>query len=123
MSNHVLVYADMYGDGKIIFLELYLRLMLPLGILLLMLVIMVFDFCCTFMAELSGYPDHLFYEDFWNATTMTEFLGKMSRIIPTFFKVHVLHELVVKHGVKLAYAKAISFAFSAALLELLMVPV
>lgn len=86
------------------------------------LIIIVFDCCCTFAAELMLYPDHLSYDDFWNATTMTEFLSKMNRLIPDFFRVHVLYELVAKAGMKFSRARAVSFLTSALLLEVLLVP-
>ena len=121
ISNSILPYSYDYFHGKIVFLEMYLHLMIPLAIFLLMVLIMVFDFLCTFLAELTRYPDHMLYGDFWNSTTMTEFLGKMSLIIPNFFKVHVLYELVVHYGVRPSVAKGISLAFSAAMLEVLMV--
>jgi len=120
-SNHIFLYAEQYKKQQIPFIEMYLRELLPLNVLILMLIIMIFDFMCTFFAELYKYPDHQFYEDFWNSTTMSEFLSKMTCIIPNFFKIHVVYDLVHKWGIKLKIAKFISLCFSVAILEMLMV--
>jgi sterol O-acyltransferase len=116
-----MAHVDEYKQGKITFVELYLNEMLPIPILILMLMVMIFDFFCTFIAELTGYPDHQFYKDYWNATTMSEFMSKMNCILPNFFRYHVVCKLVKEHKTSLEVARIISFGLATLALELLFV--
>lgn len=120
VTKYIMAYAREYKQGKITFFELYLREILPLPILILMLIVMIFDFFCTFVAELTGYPDHQFYEDYWNATTMNEFLSKMNCILPNFFRYHIVYKLI-QYNVSLERARIVAFASSTLVLELLFV--
>jgi len=121
ITNYIMGHVHEYKEGKITFVELYLHEMLPIPILILMLMVMIFDFFCTFIAELTGYPDHQFYEDYWNATTMSEFLSKMNCVLPNFFRYHVVYKLVKDYKISLEVARVISFGLSTLALELLFV--
>eukprot|EP00826_Nyctotherus_ovalis_P008454 TRINITY_DN1218_c0_g1_i15.p1 TRINITY_DN1218_c0_g1~~TRINITY_DN1218_c0_g1_i15.p1 ORF type:complete len:239 (-),score=83.57 TRINITY_DN1218_c0_g1_i15:347-1063(-) len=120
VTKYIMAYVREYKQGTITFFELYLREMIPLPILILLLIVMIFDFFCTFVAELTGYPDHQFYEDYWNATTMSEFLSKMNCILPNFFRYHIVYKLI-QYNMNLERARIVAFAFSTLVLELLFV--
>lgn len=121
ITNYIMVYIEEYRQEQITFFELYLRELLPIPILVLMLIMMVFDFFCTFVAEATGYPDHQIYEDYWNSTTMNEFLSKLNCILSNFFRYHIAYKLMNKLNISLQKARTISFAFSTMALELLFV--
>jgi len=121
MNKSIIGHAIEYREGVISFFEMYLLQIIPIIIFILILIMILFDTFCTFVAETSGYPDRQFYEDFWNATTMNEFLSKMNTLIPNFFRYHVIRPLITDYHMSLEWARTISFIFAAALLEILMV--
>eukprot|EP00826_Nyctotherus_ovalis_P031999 TRINITY_DN257_c0_g3_i2.p1 TRINITY_DN257_c0_g3~~TRINITY_DN257_c0_g3_i2.p1 ORF type:complete len:331 (-),score=44.25 TRINITY_DN257_c0_g3_i2:76-1068(-) len=121
VNKSIIGHAMQYGRGEITFFQMYLMNVIPTIIAILMLIMVIFDSFCTFVAETTGYPDRQFYEDFWNATTMNEFLSKMNTLIPNFLRYHVMCPLIADYHVSPKWAQTISFTFAAALLEMLMI--
>ena len=121
VANHILEHVFDYGKGSITFEEMYMRVVLPIGILIILLIFIGSDFISNLAAEISRYPDHQSYEDFWNSRTMKEFMKRSSSLVTNFFKAHVICELVSKFGLRYSYAKLISSALSILLIEGIMV--
>ena len=73
---------------------------------------LVFDFVCNFYAELSGFADRQFYQDFWNSTTMEEYARKWNRLVHEFLYRHFYLEYLLRHKFTVFQANLWTFVFS-----------
>ena len=74
---------------------------------------LVFDFVPNFYAEVSGFADRQFYQDFWNATNFDEYARKWNRLVHEFLQRHFYLEYLMRYKVTVFQAIVITFLFSA----------
>ena len=100
----------MLGKGQIVvlFAEFYLPVMVQYMICFLL----IFEFVANFYAELSGFADRQFYQDFWNATNFDEFARKWNRVVHEFLHRHFYLEYLVRYKLSVFQAVIITFFFS-----------
>lgn len=65
-------------------LRTFLELAFPMMINYLLIFYVIFEACLAFFAELTCFADRLFYEDWWNSTSMDVFSRKWNRPVHTF---------------------------------------
>lgn len=72
----------------------------------------VFDFCCNFYAEISGFADRQFYQDFWNCTNFDEYARKWNRLVHEFLYRHFYLEYLMRYKLTVFQANVWTFLFS-----------
>ncbi|MCO5572048.1 hypothetical protein L7F22_025799 [Adiantum nelumboides] len=79
----------------------------------LLIFYVIFEACLAFFAELTCFADRLFYEDWWNSTSMDVFSRKWNRPVHTFL-------LRITVGASKTGAMFVTFLLSSLLHELVM---
>lgn len=103
-------------------IELYLQLQMPLILMIILMVFLLFESFPNALAELTGFADREFYQDWWNATSIEEFYGKWLKFSYLFYYRHVYMKLATKYLPRRPImAKAITNLLSSAMQELIMV--
>eukprot|EP01022_Parablepharisma_sp_SALTPOND_P008111 TRINITY_DN135223_c1_g1_i1.p2 TRINITY_DN135223_c1_g1~~TRINITY_DN135223_c1_g1_i1.p2 ORF type:complete len:437 (-),score=15.82 TRINITY_DN135223_c1_g1_i1:3389-4591(-) len=114
------VFPTISEFGHKSFLIMYLKLVLPLGIVFIMSLFVTFDCVCNLFAEITAFADRKFYDDFWNSCTVDEFFKKCNVLIPSFLKKYV-YVVLLRKGVHKVIAKYVTLLLSSLLLEMIMV--
>jgi sterol O-acyltransferase len=94
---------------------------MPLILMIILMVFLLFESFPNALAELTGFADREFYQDWWNATSIEEFYGKWLKFSYLFYYRHVYMKLMTKFGVGPLMAKAITNLVSSGMQELIMV--
>ena len=61
---------------------------IPIMTLYFSMFFLIFDFILNFYAELTGFADRQFYQDFWNATNFDEYARKWNRPVHEYLHRH-----------------------------------
>ncbi len=84
----------------------------PVMITFLCTFFITFDFSPNFYAELTGFADRQFYQDFWNATNFDEYNRKWNRIVHEYLHRHFFLEYLIRYRVTIFQSVLITFLFS-----------
>lgn len=76
-------------SDRMSFVELFFHLIPPVFYLNLSLIYTIFENTFSPLAELTRMSNRRFFEDWWNATNLHEFLEKMSSLTDRFLEVHL----------------------------------
>jgi len=107
-------------NGKIgSVLEFYIRSVCPFGVIAFTLFLLIFEYACNWLAEITQFGDRVFYQDFWNCISYDEFGRKWNRVVHEFLYRHIYLESV-KSGLSVTKSSLITLAYSAALHEYFM---
>ncbi|KAA8495904.1 Diacylglycerol O-acyltransferase 1 [Porphyridium purpureum] len=108
-----------FDDPVRSFVEVVIALFLPCTLLFLALFFLVFEVLLNIAGELTRFGDRQFYEDFWNATNMSEFSRKWNRPVHDWLLKHIYGDAIQAGASKLV-AQAATFLFSALFHELIL---
>lgn len=100
-------------------LRTFLELAVPMMLNYLLIFYIMFECICQFFAEWTGFADRLFYEDWWNATSMDVFSRRWNRPVHSFLLRHVYASSITA-GLPKSVAMFITFLLSSLLHELVM---
>ncbi|UZJ54057.1 hypothetical protein CBS101457_003377 [Exobasidium rhododendri] len=100
-------------------LRTFLELAVPMMINYLLIFFIMFECICQWFAELTCFADRLFYEDWWNATSMDVFSRRWNRPVHSFLLRHVYASSITV-GVSRSGAIFVTFLLSSLLHELVM---
>ena len=78
----------------------------------------LFENAPNIYAELSGFEDRQFYQDFWNSTNFDEFSRKWNKLVHEFLYRHYYLEYLIKYRLTVFQAMILTFAFSTVFHEL-----
>ena len=93
--------------------DLFVSWYLPIVTLYFSVFFLIFDFCTNFYAELSGFADRQFYQDFWNATNFDEYARKWNRPVHEYLHRHwYLDILKTYHRITIFRATMVTFLYS-----------
>jgi hypothetical protein len=70
---------------------------LPIMTLYFSMFFLIFDFCTNLYAELTGFGDRQFYQDFWNATNFDEYARKWNRPVHEYLHRHLYLDFLHKY--------------------------
>jgi len=84
----------------------------PVMITFLVSFFLTFDFCPNFYAELTGFADRQFYQDFWNSCNFDEFNRKWNRIVHEYLHRHFFLDYLIRYRLSVFQAVLITFLFS-----------
>jgi MBOAT, membrane-bound O-acyltransferase family len=101
------------------FVELTLRLLLPVFVLYLLLFFFVFELVLNAAAELTRFADRTFYHEWWRSTVYSEFAVRWNVPINRFLRVHIFNRSLADSGSR-TRATLLTFAISALAHELLL---
>ncbi len=104
-------------------LELYLKLQMPLILTIMLMIFLLFESFPNALAELTGFADREFYQDWWNACSIEELYSKWLRFSYLFHYRHVFMILQIKYKLSQPVAKAVTNLISAAMQEIIMVSI
>jgi len=99
--------------------EIVAVLVLPCTLIFFALFFLVFESMLNIAGELTFYADRHFYDDWWNATSMSEFSRKWNRPVHEWLRQYVYTEARRQHFSK-SKAQASTFFFSAIFHELIL---
>lgn len=111
---------ELFGLNKAT-LELYMDMQMPVICVTLLNIYLWFESIPNAMAELTYYADRQFYLDWWNATSVEEFIKKWYKLPYLFFYRHGFVTMAVKYSVDQRIAVILSFAIYALFMELIIV--
>lgn len=97
------------------------ELIIPFTFCYLLQFYIVFDCICNAFAEVTKFGDRLFYDDWWNSTTMDEFARNWNRPVHLWLQRHIYLEAIDTFKLSKANAIWITFLFSGVAHELLMI--
>lgn len=100
-------------------LHTFLELAVPMMLNYLLIFYIMFECICQFFAEWTGFADRLFYEDWWNATSMDVFSRRWNRPVHSFLLRHVYASSITA-GLPKGVAMFVTFLLSSLLHELVM---
>lgn len=84
----------------------------PIMLLYFVNFFLVFDFIPNIYAEVSGFADRQFYQDFWNATNFDEQARKWNRLVHEFLQRHFYLEYLKRYRFTVFQAIVFTFLFS-----------
>ena len=102
-------------------LSIFLRLMTPMISCYCILFYLMFECVCQGFAEITGFADREFYQDWWNSTSMDEYARKWNRPVHHFLLQHVYFSMVVRYGMSKQTASTLTFLISSVFHELVMI--
>ncbi|KAJ3124414.1 H(+)-transporting V0 sector ATPase subunit a [Nowakowskiella sp. JEL0407] len=86
-----------------------MQLLLPFMVCYLLVFYIIFECICNGFAELSGFADREFYDDWWNSSSFDEFARKWNKPVHEFLLRHVFLESL--HNLKMSKNDATLFTF------------
>jgi sterol O-acyltransferase len=101
------------------FLDVYSRLIVPCVVMYNLMFQIVFEQILNVFAELSGFGDREFYQDWWNSNGFEDFARKWNRPVHLFLYKHVYLECINEFKTSKQRAQFITFIFSACCHEFL----
>lgn len=102
-------------------LDLFPSWYIPILVLYYSVFFIAFEFCLNFYAELTGFADRQFYQDFWNATNFDEFARKWNRPVHEYLHRHIyLDQLKTHRTMTVFQATVYTFIYSVYFHELFM---
>lgn len=102
-------------------IEVVAELIIPFTVSYMLVFYMVFDCICNGFAELTKFGDRLFYDDWWNSTTMDEFARNWNRPVHLWLMRHIYLETMETFKLNRMSAVWVTFLFSSMLHEAFMV--
>jgi len=96
------------------------EILIPITFCYMLVFYLVFDCICNAFAEVTRFGDRLFYDDWWNSTTMDEFARLWNRPVHLWLQRHIYLESMETFKLTKANAVWITFLFSSIFHELLM---
>jgi sterol O-acyltransferase len=88
--------VSLFFDGTTAYDDFYIYY-IPIQFLYYSGFFIIFDFVPNFYAELTGFADRQFYQDFWNATNFDEFARKWNRLVHEYLHRHFYLELLKRY--------------------------
>ena len=85
---------------------------IPCMLVYFLLFFLLFECICNLYAEISGFEDRQFYQDFWNATNFDEYARKWNRLVHEFLHRHVYLDLLKRTNMSIFQALVATFTFS-----------
>ncbi|CDW86947.1 mboat-domain-containing protein [Stylonychia lemnae] len=110
-QSQLIPLAHLLQDG-VSSLELFSSFYVPIMMMYFTCFFIVFDFACNFWAEVSGFADRQFYQDFWNSTNFDEYARKWNRLVHEFLYRHFYLEYLMRYKVTVFQANILTFVFS-----------
>lgn len=104
-------------------IEVLSRLIFPVLICYLMVFFILFEQILNLFAEMVKFGDREFYLDWWNSTSFEEFNRKWNRPVHLFLYKHIYLECIYRRGWSEHWARAVTFVFSAACHEIVMISI
>eukprot|EP00347_Sterkiella_histriomuscorum_P012811 403367139 len=102
---------DIFAD-KINKFEIFPYFYLPTMSIYFIGSFVAFDFACNLYADLSGFADRQFYQDYWNCKNFDQYARKWNRLVHEFLYRHFYLEYMKRYRLTLFQANLITFVFS-----------
>ena len=99
--------------GKISFLDLYIKLIVPCLVAYNLGFLVIFEQILNLFGELSLFGDREFYQDWWNSNGFDDFSRKWNRPVHLFLHKHVYQEAITEYNWKPKSARNLTFLLSA----------
>ena len=99
--------------GKISFLDLYIKLIVPCLLAYNLGFLVLFEQILNLFGELSLFGDREFYQDWWNSDGFADFSRKWNRPVHLFLHKHVYQEAINEYKWKPQSARHLTFLLSA----------
>jgi sterol O-acyltransferase len=88
---------EMIGEAPTI--NTFTSFYLPIMLAYLVCFFLAFDFTTNLYAEISGFADRQFYQDFWNATNFDEYARKWNKLVHEYLYRHFYLEYLLRYDV------------------------
>ena len=72
----------------------------------------IFEFACNIYADLSGFADRQFYQDYWNCTNFDEYARKWNKLVHEYLYRHFYLEYLKRYKFTPFQANIWTFIFS-----------
>ena len=111
-ENQYLPLYDMLKEKHVSNTELFPSFYVPSMSLYFIGFFVVFDFAPNIYADMSGFADRQFYQDYWNCRNFDQWARKWNRLVHEYLYRHWYMEYLIRWRMTPFQANVVTFLFS-----------